>query len=156
MRKGFTLIELLIVMGIIGILSGTLIYGLNPGRQFAKARDTQRESHLHAIIASVLQYQSEHSGDLPDTDGDPATTNFPTSPTCIGSGGSCFNLGGAGNTGETIVPVYMDSIPVDPKLQSTGLPATDANTGYQIFVDGNGRITASASGETKTSISVKK
>ena len=97
----------------------------------------------------VLQYSAEHSGALPDTDGDPQTSNFPNSLTCIGTGGSCFNLGVAGDTGEEIVPVYMAAIPKDPR---TG---TDSDTDYLIMVDANGRLTASASGETKT-ISITK
>lgn len=144
--RGFTLIELLVVIAIMGILFTTLIVSVNPARQFAKARDSQRESDLYAILSSIYQYTSEHGGDLPDTDGDPATTNFPSALTCIGSGVACFNLAGAGEAGDTIVPVYMAEMPKDPK---TG---TDQNTGYFIFVDANNRITASASGETKTII----
>lgn len=143
-KRGFTLIELLLVMGILGILATVLIVAVNPARQLAKARDTEREADLVGILSTILQYSSEHSGALPDTDGDPQTSNFPTSLTCIGTGGSCFNLGGAGDTGDEIVPVYIASMPTDPK---TG---TASNTDYLIMVDTNGRLTASASGETKS------
>lgn len=142
--SGFTLIELLTVIGIIGILSTIMVVAVNPSRQFAKARDSQRETDLISILSAIYQYSSEHSGALPDTDGVASTSNFPTSLTCIGSSGGCFNLAGAGDTGETIVPVYMASIPVDPQ---TG---TASNTGYLIMVDANNRLVASASGETKT------
>ena len=148
-EKGFTLLELLLVMGILGILATVLTIAVNPGRQLAKARDTTREADIIAILSVVLQYSSEHSGALPDTDGDPTTSNFPTSLTCVGTGGSCFNLGAAGDTGEEVVPVYMAAIPKDPR---TG---TDSDTDYLIMVDANGRLTASASGETKT-ISITK
>lgn len=143
--KGFTLIELLVVIAILGMLATVSIYAINPGRQFAKARDTERESEIYAILSAILQYASEHSGELPDTDGNPATSNFPASLTCIGSGGGCFNLGAAGATGETIVPVYLAQMPADPKATN---PTSD--TLYRIMVDTNGRLTASASGETKT------
>ena len=136
--------ELLLVMGIMGILATVVVATVNPSRQFAKARDTQRETDLYSILSAVYQYASEHSGDLPDTDGNSATNNFPTTLTCVGTGGGCFNLSGAGETGDTIVPVYMIEMRKDPK---TG---TDANTGYQIMVDANGHLIASASGETKT------
>ena len=141
---GFTIVELLTVIAIIGVLSTVLATVMNPGRQLAKARDVRRETDLIAILSTITQYGSEHSGELPDTDGNPATSNFPTTLTCIGTGGGCFNLATAGETGETIVPVYMASIPKDPQ---TG---TDGNTGYQIQVDANDRLIASASGETKT------
>ena len=147
---GFTILELLIVMAIIGILASVLITAVNPGRQLARARDTQRETDLVAILSLIYQYGSEHSGGLPDTDGNPTTSNFPTTMTCIGSGASCFDLAAAGDGGDTIVPVYIIELPKDPRLQSTGQPGTDANTGYEIMVDANGHLIASASGETKS------
>jgi prepilin-type N-terminal cleavage/methylation domain-containing protein len=143
-KSGFTLIELLTVISIIGILTTVMVVAVNPARQFARARDTQRETDLIAILSSVYQYTSEHSGGLPDTDGNPATSNFPTTLTCIGTTSPCFNLGGAGETGDLIVPVYMSSMRKDP------LTGTDANTGYFIYKDVNDRLVASASGETKT------
>jgi len=145
---GFTLIELLVVMAIIGVLASTLVVAVNPARQFAKARDTQRESDLYAILSAVWQYSSEHSGELPDTDGNPETSDFPTSATCMGTDAGCFNLASAGEAGDTIVPVYMAVLPKDPK---TG---EDGNTQYLIYVDANNRLVASALGETTGPISI--
>ena len=146
--NGFTLIELLIVVAILGILSTVLIVSVNPGRQLGKARDSQRQTDLVAILSAILQYSSEHSGDLPDTDGDPDTSNFPTSSTCIGTDAGCFNLAGAGETGDTIVPVYMAEMPMDP------LTGTAEDTGYFIYVDVNGRLHASATGEIDDPITI--
>ena len=143
-EKGFTLMELLLVMAILAVLFTSLVIGLNPARQLAKARDTQRETDLFQLLSVVYQYASEHSGELPDTDGDPATSNFPTSSTCIGSGVGCFDLAGAGESGETIVPEYLAEMPQDPKIGS------ESDTGYTIYVDENGHLIASASGETRT------
>lgn len=154
LHKGFTLIELLVVVAIIGVLSTVLVVSVNPARQLAKARDAQRQTDLVAIMSAILQYSSEHSGDLPDTDGNPLTSNFPTSATCIGTDVGCFNLAGAGESGEEIVPVYIVSMPKDPKLVSTGQPGTDGNTGYSIYVDANGRLHASAVGEIENPITV--
>lgn len=148
MRKGLTLIELLVVIAIISILATTVVVAINPARQMAKARDSQRESHLTAILSAILQYSSEHSGDLPDTDGDPDTSNFPTSPTCIGTAVTCFNLGAAGEVGETIVPDYIYEIPYDPKTGNT------TNTGYTIYVDANGYLHAEATGEAVPTITI--
>ncbi len=142
-KYGFTVLELLIVLAILGILLTTTIVLINPGRQLAKARDAQREAHIVSILAIILQYSSEHGGTLPDTDGDPDTSNFPTSLTCIGTDAGCFDLASAGEVGETIVPVYTAEIPKDPKVGS------DGNTNYFVYVDANNRLVASASGETK-------
>lgn len=147
-RNGFTLIELLVVIAIISILATSMVVAINPGRQMAKARDSQRETHLTAIVSAVLQYSSEHSGDIPDTDGDPDTNNFPTSATCVGSTSPCFDLAGAGETGETVVPDYIYEIPMDPKTGTAG------NTGYSIYVDDDGYIHASAVGEATPTITV--
>ncbi len=141
---GFTFIEILIVLGIIGVLATVLMVVVNPGRQLAKARDVQRESDIYAILSSIYQYSREHTGELPDTDGNPSTNNFPTSLTCIGSTSPCFNLAAAGDSGDTIVPVYIAQLPKDPQ---TG---TDQDTGYLIYVDAYNRLVASASGEPKT------
>jgi prepilin-type N-terminal cleavage/methylation domain-containing protein len=147
-KSGFTLLEVLIVIAIIGIMATVLVVIINPAQQLAKARDSERRTEIYSIVSAIDRYATEHSGTLPDTDGDPETSNFPTTPTCIGTGGGCFDLGGAGETGETIVPEYMYEVPTDPK---TG---DQSNTGYMIYVDSNDYIHASASGEVETNISV--
>ncbi|MBI1863868.1 type II secretion system protein [Candidatus Woesebacteria bacterium] len=152
-NKGFTLIELLVVIGIIGILTAIVLIAVNPGRQFAQARDAQRRTDLLAITNAVYQFAAEHNGNLPDTNADPNINSFPSTATCIGSGPTCFNLGAAGvaestPVGTPIVPTYIAGMPKDP---STG---SDANTMYTIYRDANGRLQASASGELTPSISV--
>lgn len=142
--KGFTLIELLLVMAIIGVLATTMVIVLKPSTMLARARDSQRDTDINSIMMLVRQYASDHSGTLPDTDGDPLTSDFPSSLTCIGTSPSCFNLAAAGDADESLVPDYAASLPKDPK---TG---TDGDIGYSIMVDANNHITASASGETRT------
>jgi len=146
---GFTMIELLLVMAIIGMLATTMFLVLKPSTMLARARDSQRDTDINSIVILVRQYVSDHSGTLPDTDGDPDTNNFPTSLTCIGTNPECFNLSAAGDSDESIVPDYAASLPKDPKYGS------DGNIGYSIMVDAYNHITASASGETRT-ISVTK
>lgn len=127
MRRGFTLIELLVVIGIIGILAAVVIVAVNPGRQFANARDTQRRADLYSITNAIYQYAAENNGNIP--------TDITTAPTRLGTNGGLVDLT------QELVPRYVGGIPKDP---STG---TDANTQYTIYRDANGRIIATAASE---------
>lgn len=141
-QQGFTLIELLVVIGIIGILAAVVLVAVNPGRQFASARDTQRRADLYSITNAIYQYAAEHNGRLPDTDANDSTSNFPASPTNIGTGGFNLGIAGAVATPETVVPTYIAAIPVDPAN------GTAADTQYTIYRDATtGRIIATAASE---------
>ena len=151
-NKGFTLIELLVVIGIIGILAAVVIAAVNPGRQFAEARNTQRRADLYQLTNGIYQFAAEHNGNLPGTDDTVLIPNFPPAATCIGTltgaPDNCFNLGAAGDVDgqsdgvtEPIVPTYMAAVPYDPSVGSLG------NASYTVFLDATtGRITAAAPG----------
>ena len=61
-QKGFTLIELLVVIGIIAILASVVIVALNPARQFAQARNTQRHANVRAILDGIQQNSADNRG----------------------------------------------------------------------------------------------
>lgn len=154
-RRGFTLIELLVVIGIIGILAAIVLIAVNPGRQFAQARDTQRKADLYSITNAIYQYAAEHNGRLPDTDGVDTTSNFPQgTAVCIGTStgapDNCFNLGAAGAvaTTEVVVPTYLAAVPTDPSVGTAG------NTGYTLYRNSDGRLVASATGELTGTITI--
>lgn len=141
-RSGFTLIELLIVIGIIAILAGIVIIAVNPTKQFGQANDAQRQNDVNAILNAIGQYSTAHRGALPvtliaDTTYDISNTSGAVA-TRTGTG-LCANL----------VPDYLSAMPVDPDpndntLTYTSGDCTTYNTGYQLSIDTNGRITVTS------------
>lgn len=130
-NSGFTLIEILIVIAIIAILAAVVIVALNPGRQFAQARNTQRSSNANSLLNAVGQRISDNKGTWNSTCG-AATVALPSSATKIGTGAGLVNLEAC------LVPDYIASMMVDPD------GGASADTLYTIVKDANGRITVAA------------
>lgn len=129
-QKGFTLIELLVVIGILGILMAVVLVAVNPARQFASARDTQRKADLSALTSAIYQYSIQHNGNLPqDTTTTPPTMILSATPV------------DASVLATYLVPDYIPAIPKDP---TTG---SDSTTNYTVSLDINGRVVASGSSE---------
>lgn len=126
LQKGFTLIELLVVIGIIAILTAVVAVAVNPGRQFAQARDAQRRADISAIVSAAYQYAADNNGNLP--------TDITTTPTNLGTDTGLVDLS------TELVPDYLGAIPFDPAN------GTVSDTNYVVFRNGN-RLTASASAE---------
>lgn len=133
-NSGFTLIEILLVMGIIAILAAVVIVAINPARQFAQARNSQRTSNVFSILNAVSQNMADNQGVFACPAGP-----LPASETVMKSTGG-YNLV------NCIVPTYLPALPFDPSATGAHFTSTsDYDTKYTIVQDGvTGRITISA------------
>jgi prepilin-type N-terminal cleavage/methylation domain-containing protein len=60
-KLGFTLLEILLVVGIISLLAGIVIIAINPGKQLATVRNTERKSDIKQINSALTQYYIDHN-----------------------------------------------------------------------------------------------
>jgi len=130
-NSGFTLIEILVVIGIIAVLAAIVLIALNPARQFAQARNSQRTSNVNAILNAIGQYIADNQGVEPTIPG--AEVNIAL----------CQDL----------TPEYLPALPTDPDSGTLGADIDEADcggivggsVGYEVTQDGTtNRITVSA------------
>jgi len=141
-QKGFTLIEILIVIGIIAILATIVIVAINPARQFAQARNTQRVSNVNTLLNAIGQNIADNKGSLGS--GCPSLTAGTVYTIAIGSG---TFIAPATTTIDLscLTPTYIPGqLPIDPDTGVWTNPTT-YNTQYNITYDSTSlRYTLSA------------
>jgi type IV pilus assembly protein PilA len=116
--RGFTLIEILVVIGIIAILAAVVIIAINPARQFAQARNSQRQSNINSILNALGQNLADNKG----------------ISTCLGIKNSSSTIGTAGVDLSTCLAPYLPvGVPSDPEATTT------TSTGYEISLDSTSR-----------------
>ncbi len=137
-QGGFTLIEILVVIGIIAILAAIVIIAINPAKQFAQARNSQRTANVNAILNAVGQriadnkgvYEGAFDGGTMDCD------EIPAAATAITTNNGSNALGDSSGDLGCLVPTYIPTLPTEP------LGATAAQ--YTIRADSDGRVTVCA------------
>ena len=142
--KGFTLIELLIVIALIAVLAGAIMIALNPARQFAQARNSERWSHLNAIMNLISQNTVENRGVFTCASGGGIPT---TTVSTISSA--------AYDICDCLVPTYTNALPYDPTYGHY-TDCTDYDTNYTVTQSSStSRITLDAPGaELSASITI--
>lgn len=110
LSKGFTLIELVIVVAILGVLAGLLVFVVNPGAQFAKARDVQRKHDLDQVRNALDTYYNDNN-------------SYPLNQTL----GDCII---AGNAWGSSWDPYIRKLPKDPLSTRSYCYETSANGSY--------------------------
>ena len=131
----------LIILGFIAVLAAIVIVAINPARQFAQARNSQRESNVNTILNAIGQNLVDNRG----------VALSATTCTGIGTvpGATALDIGT--DTGlvnlTCLVPTYLaSSVPLDPT------DGTPANTQYTLSIDTNSRYTVCAHGHAETAI----
>jgi type IV pilus assembly protein PilA len=133
--KGFTLIEILIVIGIIAILAAIVIVAINPAKQFAQARNTQRESNVNTILNAVGQRMADNKGVFEGTFTVGSDTyhcdELPTTATDITDNDGTSALGDSSGDLGCLVPTYVPALPTEP---------TPNGDDYTVELLDNGRV----------------
>jgi len=153
-QKAFTLLEIILVVAAIVILAGIVIIAINPAKQMADFRDSQRTVDIGEINKALTLYQIDHKGIFPVTfptdlieicDTWDKTFDEVLASDCDGY----LNL-------SFLVPTYLVAIPRDPSLTSSYLPIIEnayaalGGTKYKVFIRNNRFVFWAEDSETKT------
>jgi type II secretory pathway pseudopilin PulG len=146
------LLEILLVIGIIAILAGIVIVAINPSKQLATVRNTERKSDLKQLYNAITQYYIDNSA-FPSTIStttlnEVCNTGSVASTANVVNGASCGTLANL----SVLVPTYLTAIPTDPTGTSsllsfipTAYAATTATgTGYKVGVNTAKQVLISA------------
>ena len=142
--SGFTLIEILVVIGIVAVLAAIVIVAINPARQFAQARNSQRQANVTVLLNAIGQRIADNkgvfSGGTPNCPLLTPSTNYRIAKVS-NAGPNDINL-------SCLTPTYVPAaLPFDPSVVGAyWTSSSDYNTEYFVQLDNQGRFTVSAPG----------
>jgi len=141
MKKGFTLLELLIVIGILAILSTTMIIVINPAEILRKARDSQRISDLASLKTAIAYYITNAAS--PSIGNDTYSYSVITGTTCGGPTRTTTSTTSQLVDGTGWIPVNfatlsggspIGSLPIDPNPTALTPGAGNGRARYYAYV----------------------
>ena len=122
-NKGFTLIEILVVIGIIAILAAIVLIAINPAKQFAQARNSQRVSNTNAILNAIGQRMADNKGvfegEFTIGVSDYTCGVLPSPEEDITDDMAANDTDETGDLG-CLVPTYISALPEEPTTDSGG------------------------------------
>jgi len=139
MKKGFTLLELLIVIGILAILSTTMIIVINPAEILRKAHDSQRISDLSTLKTAIAYYLT--NAPTPSIGSDTYSYSVVTGTTCGGPTRTTTSTTSQLVDGTGWIPIAFSgltggspigSLPIDPN--PTPLNPAAGRARYYVYV----------------------
>ena len=145
-RSALSLFEILIALAIGAIVLGTVFVAMNPGKQLAQARDSQRKSHVNVILNAIRENMADNR------------TGFVCATGALPTGTPKKMANGAGNydIASCIVPNYLYAMPFDPSTSTAHYVSnTDYDSGYTVVqTTSTGQITVAAPAAETTAVSV--
>ena len=135
-QKGFTLLEILLVVAAIGILAAIVIVAINPNRQLAKVRNSERQSEINTVLDGTYQYIIDNNGAFPS-----GLTGDGTVYSIKREGASSCDATNSIALEDELVPDYLAEIPEDPQVDDL---STTGCTGYTITRTSSDRITVAS------------
>ncbi len=126
--KGFTLLEILLVVAAIAILSGIVIFAVNPTKTMSDSRNATRRSDIRSILSAIYQYNISKGGVFPTAILVSTDCSSPALEICRTGATSCAGLTDLNTDLVGIKAEFLPAIPVDPSssLSTNG-------SGYSVY-----------------------
>jgi prepilin-type N-terminal cleavage/methylation domain-containing protein len=140
-ERGFTILELVLSIAILAVLLAVVVILIDPPKQFAKAHNGARETHLGTIAGAIFENISDNKGSFGCTAGPlPTSTMFMATPTATST--DRYDIA------PCLVPAYLSNLPYDPTAAGAHYASTtDYDSGYTIVRnEDTGQVTLDAPG----------
>jgi type IV pilus assembly protein PilA len=157
--SGFTLIEILVVIGMLAILSTVVLVAVNPLRQFAQARNSQRQSNVETLLNAISERIADNGGTFLAASTSAPTAGTATCEVQLPATATDMRKNGL-DIRPCLVSSYLAELPFDPTLGINTCSTATCDTagegydlGYTVAEDpATNRVTVCAPGAVEAAI----